>query len=127
MLIVKSLTTSNEQADQSATRTANTVQLRWDDPSLWVGVSTGTCQGCNKSAQVLRHRVCFTCEQQLPKGFVQWANETRDAFYWTDGTNVFRSPISNAKDVATGYTLGRWESTVEHWNHYAKAFNRTRI
>ena len=63
----------------------------------------------------------------LPKGFVQWANEAKDAFYWTNGKDVFRSPLSKSVDVTTGYTLGRWESTVEHWNRYAAAFNRIAI
>lgn len=63
----------------------------------------------------------------LPKGFVMWANEAQNAFYWTNGNDVFRASISNAVDVTTGYTLGRWESTVAHWNHYAAAFNRVKI
>lgn len=61
------------------------------------------------------------------KGFVQWANQSKDAFYWTNGKDVFRASVHSAVDVSTGFVQGRWESTVEHWNHYAKAFQRLKI
>ena len=62
-----------------------------------------------------------------PKGFVMWASEAKDSFYWTDGKEVFRSVVSSVADAATGYHPGRWESTVTHWNAYADAFHRVKI
>jgi hypothetical protein len=41
-------------------------------------------------------------------------------YYYTDGKDVYRtSDYSPVADVTTGYPVsGRWECTVEHWNHY---------
>ncbi len=41
--------------------------------------------------------------------------------YYTDGKNVFRASPDNAVDVTSGYLIGRWECTVEHWNRFAEA------
>lgn len=61
------------------------------------------------------------------KGFVQWANEAKESFFWTNGKDVFRASIYSEADVSTGYVQGRWESTVGHWNKYAQALGRARI
>jgi hypothetical protein len=63
----------------------------------------------------------------MPKGFVMWANNAHDAFFYSTGTDVYRAPINSVPDVTTGYVQGRWECTVEHWNRYAEAYARVAI
>jgi hypothetical protein len=40
--------------------------------------------------------------------------------YYTDGTNVYYDSASTPSvvHVSSGYPQGRWECTVQHWNHY---------
>ncbi len=47
--------------------------LRWDDPSLWAGITTGRCRDCSRP-HVLRAGLCWTCEgEQNAKGHLNEA------------------------------------------------------
>jgi hypothetical protein len=46
--------------------------------------------------------------------------------FLTDGKTVRRSHKDTPPD-SYGVIPGRWECSVEHWNQYAKAFNRPKI
>lgn len=49
-----------------------------------------------------------------------------DFVYYAAGGNVYRDKLSSPSvpDAITGYLQGRWESSVEHWNHFAPRMGR---
>ena len=51
----------------------------------------------------------------MVKGYI---GKLEGLIYYTDGKDVFRAPESNVVDCNTGYLIGRWECTLEHFNRF---------
>ena len=51
------------------------------------------------------------------KGYIGEAN---GLIYFTDGVNVYRAPETNVIDCDTGYLIGRWECSLNHFEVYRK-------
>ena len=49
------------------------------------------------------------------KGYI---GESNDIIYYTNGTNVFRASKNNVVDVDTGYLIGRWECSLDHFKRF---------
>lgn len=48
--------------------------------------------------------------------------ETDSQYFFTDGRNVFRADKDAVPDCITGCLQGRWECTLEHFNHSKAAY-----
>lgn len=51
------------------------------------------------------------------KGFIA---EVNDLVYYTDGRDVYRASKSSVADVRTGFLIGRWECSLDHFKRYAE-------
>lgn len=58
---------------------------------------------------------------KTPREIKGYIGEAGGMIYYTDGKEVFRAPPSNVVDIQTGYLIGRWECSLEHWERYKNA------
>lgn len=75
--------------------------------SRMAAANSGTSEGVKKAWESRKHGV--------KGGF----HREGDVIYYSTGKHVYTTSPTSVPDIATGYHIGRWESSVDHWNHFA--------
>ena len=52
---------------------------------------------------------------QYIKGFI---GRFEDYIYYTDGNDVYKAHKTNVVDCTSGYLIGRWECSLDHFNRF---------